>query len=169
MKSLNEDDYVLIRETKHKNLKELDEDALIDLHQRIRRARNKYVGVYRRAKRPQKVASKKARGQVKSANKQNHERAEAFEDALAKVSLRLSTVAAQAALELKEERLARARGASSFADLPDGGKVGSGATGKTSAGRMRVDATRNRPAARSTRRPRVPRASGGRARRNNRP
>ncbi|HEY5855861.1 MAG TPA: hypothetical protein VIW24_17925 [Aldersonia sp.] len=148
LKSLGEDDYLLIRETKRKNLKELDEDELIDLHQRIRRARNKYVGVYRRTG-AQKVASKKARGHAKSANQRNHARAEAFEDALAKVSLRLSTVAAQAALELKEERLDRARSSSpSFADLPDGGKVGAGAsaaTGKTSGGRMRVDATRQSP------------------------
>ena len=126
LKSLSEDDYVLIRETKRKNLKELDEDELIDLHQRIRRARNKYVGLYRR-KGAQKVASKKARGHAKSANKHNHDRAEAFEDALAKVSLRLSTVAAQAALELKEERLALARMSSpSFSGMPDGGKSAQG-------------------------------------------
>ncbi|GAC54372.1 hypothetical protein GOAMI_30_00610 [Gordonia amicalis NBRC 100051 = JCM 11271] len=48
-KSLSEDEYVLVRKTKKSQMTGLDEDQLIDLHSRIRRARNKYVTLYRRA------------------------------------------------------------------------------------------------------------------------
>lgn len=138
LKHLTEDEYVLIRETKRKQLSGLDEDELIDLHTRIRRARNKYVKLYRREG-AAKVAAKKARGPAKAANRHNAEKAELFEDALSKVSLRLSTVAAQSALALREERLAKARKSNpSFADLPSDGKV-------DSAGRLRVDTTRDSP------------------------
>ncbi|MCX5045219.1 hypothetical protein OG921_18800 [Aldersonia sp. NBC_00410] len=135
-KLLTEAEYVLIRETKRRKLTGLDEDDLIDLHTRVRRARNKYVKLYRR-KGAAKVDAKKARGQAKSANRRNAEKAEVFEEALSRVSLRLATLAAHSALELKEERLAAAhKEGTSFASTRGDGKV-------TSAGRARADTTRD--------------------------
>ena len=46
--TLNETDLQLIRQSGLNELRQLDEDGLLDLHARIRRARNKHVGVYRR-------------------------------------------------------------------------------------------------------------------------
>lgn len=86
-------------------MSELDEDSLVDLHRRIRRARNKDVGVYRRTG-SAKVAKKGGRGLARQKNTRNAERAEVFEDALARVSAVLATVAAAQAEQLKAERLA---------------------------------------------------------------
>lgn len=135
-KSLSEDEFALIRDTKKTNMAELDEDDLLALHSRVRKARNKYVTLYRRAG-AEKVIEKGARGSGKGANKQNFRKAELFEDALARVSRRLAVVAEQTALELKQERLAAARSdAPSFADdAPDRSKVDSG-------GAVRIDRTR---------------------------
>ncbi|WP_068268877.1 hypothetical protein [Aldersonia kunmingensis] len=135
-KLLTEDEYLLVREAKRRQMSKLDEDDLIDLHTRIRRARNKHVKLYRR-KGASKVESKGARGQAKAANKRRAEKAEVFEDALSRVSLRLSTLAARAALELKEERLARAqKEGTSFGTARSDGKV-------ASAGRAHRDTTRD--------------------------
>jgi len=46
--SLTEAELALLRETERDRLAGLDEDALAELHDRIRRARTKYVNVYRR-------------------------------------------------------------------------------------------------------------------------
>lgn len=97
----------LVRETEDDRMAELDEDALVDLHKRIRRARNKYVGIYRRAG-SKKVAKKGGRGLAKEKNTRNAERAEVFEDALARVSARLAEAAAAQAEALKVARLAAA-------------------------------------------------------------
>ncbi|MFE7718185.1 hypothetical protein ACFU44_04000 [Nocardia rhizosphaerihabitans] len=139
LNSLSEDEYVLIRETKKAQIADLDEDDLIALHTRIRRARNKYVKLYRRAG-ATKVESKGARGSGKAANKRNAGKAEVFEDALSRVSRHLAAAARHSALQLKEERLARARDdAPSFTDIDTGdGKV-------RSSGEARVDTTRESP------------------------
>ncbi len=47
LNSLSEEEFVLIRETKKAQMADLDEDKLITLHTRIRRARNKHVKLYR--------------------------------------------------------------------------------------------------------------------------
>lgn len=139
LNSLSDDEYVLVRKTKKSQMAKLDEGHLIDLHSRIRRARNKYVKLYRREG-AAKVEAKGARGSGKSANKRNAARAEVFEDALSRVSRRLAKVAAHSAEQLKEQRLARARtDAPSFSDVDSvDGKV-------DSAGRIRVDETRQSP------------------------
>ena len=49
LNSLSEDEYVLIRGTKKARMADLDEEALIRLHTRVRRARNKFVKLYRRS------------------------------------------------------------------------------------------------------------------------
>ena len=48
MNTLTEDEMMLVRDTERERIADLDEDALLDLHDRIRRARNKYVKLYRR-------------------------------------------------------------------------------------------------------------------------
>ncbi|MCZ4580714.1 hypothetical protein O4158_16725 [Gordonia amicalis] len=138
-KSLSEDEYVLVRKTKKSQMTGLDEDQLIDLHSRIRRARNKYVTLYRRAG-AQKVKAKGGRGAAKAANVHNAARAEAFEKALSRVSARLATVSREAARELRTERLDRAR---TVSRAPE---VGPDAAGKvSSAGRPWIDTTRESP------------------------
>jgi len=52
LNSLTESELMLIRETERDQMVGLDEDALVDLHTRIRRARNKYVKLYRRTAKP---------------------------------------------------------------------------------------------------------------------
>lgn len=106
--SLTEAQGDLLRETERERLAALDEDELLDLHQRVRRARNKHVGLYRRQA-SARVATKGGRGVARPANRLNADRAEAFELALARVSTRLGAVARAAAAELRTERLTAAR------------------------------------------------------------
>ena len=106
--SLSEGEFVLVRETKKAQLADLDEDELIALHSRVRRARKKYVTLYRRAG-ATKVTQKGGRGSGKSANTRNAAKAEVFEDALSRVSRQLAVVSRRSASELKDERLALAR------------------------------------------------------------
>jgi hypothetical protein len=100
----------LVRETEPARMAALSEDDLLALHARIRRARNKHVGLYRRQG-AALVAAKGARGFARPANRTNAERAEVFELALARVSARIGVVAKAAASELKKERLAAAAAA----------------------------------------------------------
>src|SRR6478735_4732975 len=106
--SLTADQADLVRETEPARLAELSEDELIELHQRVRRARTKHVGLYRRQA-SARVAAKGSRGAARPANRLNADRAEVFELALARVSARLGVVARAAAADLKAERLAAAR------------------------------------------------------------
>lgn len=103
--SLGKAEKDLLRETEDARMAELSEDELVALHKRIRRARTKYVGVYRR-KGSAKVSKKGGRGLAKQGNARNAARAEVFEDALARVSARLGQVAAEAAAQLRADRLA---------------------------------------------------------------
>lgn len=105
---LNETERALLRSAEPKQLKKLDEDELGELHNRIRRARNKYSKLYRRRVKEQ-VGSDRARGRASASHTKAARRAEGFEDALARVSTRLATLAEAAAEELKAERLAAAR------------------------------------------------------------
>ncbi len=107
LRSLTEKDTVLILETKRKNLETLDEDALVDLHSRVRRARNKHSKNYRRGA-AERVESTGTRGGARPSNRRNRDRAEVFEDALARVSKRLAVVARRSATALRVERLAAA-------------------------------------------------------------
>lgn len=105
---LSESDFLLVRDTSLAELRDLDEDALLELHTRVRRARNKHVGIYRRAA-AARVQRKGARGAARDGNQRNAARVEIFEDALARVSRQLAVVARQSARELKAERLALAK------------------------------------------------------------
>lgn len=140
LESLSEPDLILIRATEPAELGELDEDALIDLHARVRRARNKHVGIYRRQG-AARVSAKGARGAARGGSQRNAARAEVFEEALARVSRQLSVAARQSAQELKEERLAQARG--DAADAPTAKATSPRTQGVTP--RVRKDTTRDSP------------------------
>lgn len=108
LNSLTELEMALVRETDRENLAELDEDGLVELHTRIRRARDKYIKVYRRQA-SARVEELGGRGFARPKNQRNAQKAEVFEDALARVSRQLAAAARQSATELKAERLAAAR------------------------------------------------------------
>ena len=139
LSSLTENEYLLVRQTETAAIADLDEDALIELHAKVRRARKKYVTLYRR-KGAAKVAAKGGRGAARAANERNGAKAEIFEGALARVSRQLSVAAQRSARDLKEERLARAR-----QDSPSPAAAKKGAGKVKSLGRIRVDETRKSP------------------------
>lgn len=105
---LTEQQANLVRETQPDQLVELDEDDLLDLHGRVRRARTKYVKLYRRQG-ASLVADKGGRGAARPANRTAAAKAEVFELALARVSAQIDVVARAAAQQLRDERLAAAR------------------------------------------------------------
>lgn len=106
---LNEAEQSLLREVTKQKLAKLDEDELIDLHTRVRRARSKYVKMHRRRGAAQ-VRKDSSRTRASGAVSTTAVKAEAFEEALGLVSAQLAKVAAEAAEALKQERLAAARG-----------------------------------------------------------
>ncbi|HEX5086863.1 MAG TPA: hypothetical protein VFV89_03580 [Nocardioides sp.] len=106
--SLTEAELGVIRETDREAMAGLDEDALLDLHQRIRRERNKYQGQYRRQARA-RVAEVGGRGAAHGRNQRARDKAELFEGALARVSTALAKAARASAAELRAERLVAAR------------------------------------------------------------
>jgi hypothetical protein len=105
---LNEAEQDLLRRTETAALKQLDEDALLELHRRVRRARNKYAKLYRRRAAAQ-VAADSSRARASAANSRTAVKAELFEDALARVSRRLAREAWISADRLRQDRLAAAR------------------------------------------------------------
>lgn len=98
----------LVAETSRDALAELDEEELLALHSRIRRARAKYVTKYRRSA-SGAVVKRGGRGFSYPKNQRDRAKAEIFETALAAVSKEVSAQATRAAAELKESRLAAAR------------------------------------------------------------
>ena len=108
--ALNDAERLLVAQTERAELAKLDEDAAIDLEARIRRARNKYVGQYRRGA-STRVVEHAARGRAAPENQLAALKAEAFEEALSRVSRRVAALARQSAAELRAERLAAARAA----------------------------------------------------------
>ncbi|MFS0701911.1 hypothetical protein AB6N24_18220 [Cellulomonas sp. 179-A 4D5 NHS] len=98
----------LVRETEPDRLAALDEDELIALHSRVRRARRKHQKNYRR-KASAGVEEHGGRGMSRPRNARARQRAEVFEDALARVSGALEVRARKAAEELRDQRLADAR------------------------------------------------------------
>jgi hypothetical protein len=107
---LNTSETLLVDETSRKALAELDEDAAIALEARIRRARDKYVSIYRRTA-TTAVEEHGGRGRARKENTQNARKAEAFERALSRVSRRVAVLAQESAAALRTERLAMARAA----------------------------------------------------------
>jgi hypothetical protein len=105
---LNEPERQLAAETERDSLAALDEDTAIELETRVRRARNKYVGQYRRSA-ATRVGEHGGRGRARPENKRALLKAEAFERMLAQVSRRVAVLARQSAAGLRAERLAAAR------------------------------------------------------------
>ncbi|ALV45369.1 hypothetical protein MB46_07550 [Arthrobacter alpinus] len=136
----------LIREVENKRMDLLDEDELLALHKRVRRARNKHTKNYRR-RAAAGVAEEGSRGTSRPRHRKAAQRAEVFEEALSRVSLRLAAVAQEAHEVLKTERLERARAGKSSGPstprIPTTGGVGPGAstTHKTSPGAQKVQAS----------------------------
>jgi hypothetical protein len=140
---LNDAEQELLRATEPDRLKKLDEDELIDLHGRIRRARNKYTKLYRRRSAAQ-VKADSSRARASAANRRSAVKAEVFEDALARVSRRLAREAWLSADRLREERLAAARAAKSTKAMK--GPSSEKGKGKASTGKAR-GATKQRTGA----------------------
>ena len=108
LNTLTEAELAIVRSAEPRALADLDEDALLDLHERVRRARNKYLGQYRRQA-AAKVRDVGGRGFARSQNQRARDKVEVFETALARVSNALAKAARRSAAELKSERLAAAR------------------------------------------------------------
>jgi hypothetical protein len=114
LNSLTDAERLLVAETERDALKGLDEDELLDLHQRIRRARTKYVKNYRRAA-SAAVADVGGRGMSYPRNQRDRDKAELFESVLAKVSREVAVAANRASMQLRTERLEAARAAKAAA------------------------------------------------------
>lgn len=93
---LAESERVVLLEAEKPRLLSLEEDDLIALHTRVRRARDKHVKLYRR-RASARVADVGGRGAARPANLRNLEKAELFEDALSRVSRQLAVVARRSA------------------------------------------------------------------------
>ncbi len=106
---MTESEKLLLWETEASHLSTLDEDAVVELHTRVRRARTKYTKLYRRRASAQ-VTRDAARYAASKKSRPAAQKAEVFEDALARVSRRLATLARASANEIRAERLATARG-----------------------------------------------------------
>ena len=107
---LNDDERLLVVQTESAELARLDEDEAVELHDRIRSARNKYSGQYRRGA-SARVAEKGGRGKARPANERAAMKAEAFEEALSRVSRRVAALARESAARLRSERIETARAA----------------------------------------------------------
>jgi hypothetical protein len=106
---MNEAEQEMLREIYDGDLSVLDEDDLVALHGRVRRARTKYTKLYRR-RAAARVSKDGSRAKASPANARTARKAEVFEDALARVSRQLARACRASAEELKRERLAAARG-----------------------------------------------------------
>ena len=85
LSSLREDELDLLRETEPERMAGLDEDETLELHTRIRRARTKYVKLYRR-RASARVEDLGGRGFARPKNRRNADKAEVFEEALARAT-----------------------------------------------------------------------------------
>lgn len=108
--SLTDKERGLIAETQPARLRTLDEDQLVELHLRVRRARDKFVQLHRREVAAQ-VNATGARGKVSTAPRRSAGKAEIFEDALARVSTSLAKAARASAAALRADRIAAASAA----------------------------------------------------------
>ncbi|TCC16660.1 hypothetical protein [Kribbella speibonae] len=145
MNSLTEAERLLVAESERDVLKGLDEDELLELHQRVRRVRTKYVKNYRRAA-SASVASAGGRGMSYPRNQRDRDKAELFESVLAKVSREVAVAARRASMELRSERLDAARSAKATAPAtraadPAKPAAGTRARAKKTTGGLKKDAS----------------------------
>ncbi len=118
LRLFTKNEQALLVDTERKRLDPLTEDELDELFTRVRRARNKYLKLYRRQS-ATLVADHASRAGTDSSNQRTYRKAEIFEDALARVARALATAARATSKQLKEERLAAAAAATG-APLPAG-------------------------------------------------
>ncbi|MBG6180149.1 hypothetical protein [Arthrobacter sp. CAN_A1] len=123
----------LIRALDPERLAQLDEDGLLALHKRIRRARNKYQTNYRR-KAAGEVSKARGRGTASKSSDKARARAYVFEEALSIVSAELARVAHGTAEDLKLERLERSRKGKSAGPATSGSDI----TASQASGRARI-------------------------------
>ncbi|CAN5438509.1 hypothetical protein BH10ACT3_BH10ACT3_09770 [soil metagenome] len=134
-KLLNKDERDLVRATDAKRLAKLDTDQLVELHTRVRRARNKYLKLHRRQAGAQ-VDADRARGVAATKNQRTAVKAEVFEEALSAVSSQLASASKKSAAKLRKDRLKAAR------PSPKKGAAKKGAVGNRAARRKIRPATR---------------------------
>jgi hypothetical protein len=128
---LNDAEKELLRSVEPSALTDLDEDDLAALHDRVRRARNKYSKLYRR-RAAAEVTEAGARAKGHDRHLRTAIKAEAFEEALARVSRLLAQKAKASADEIRRERIAMARAPRSGGAAPATPTAGK-ATGKAAA------------------------------------
>lgn len=104
LRVLKRPERALLQEIEPGRLAKLDEDALLALHKRVRRARKKYVTRYRRAA-AEKVGKAGGRGVARGKSVTARHRASVFEDALSRVSAELARSAHVQAESLRSELL----------------------------------------------------------------
>jgi hypothetical protein len=136
---MNGEERALLRRVEPKVLKALDEEELLDLHARVRRARNKYSKLYRRRARAQ-VKSDRSRGGASKAHGRTAVKAEAFEDALAVVSRQLAEAARDSAEQLRAERLEAARVAKAGKSAPKSARAKPAAKSSTGSAKSKKKA-----------------------------
>jgi hypothetical protein len=105
---MSDAELTILRETEPSELADRDEDELLDLHTRVRRARNKHVGQYRRQA-SSRIGDAAARGAAYTRGQRARDKAEVFEVSLARVSTALAKAARRSAADLRAERIAAAR------------------------------------------------------------
>lgn len=143
---LKDEERDLIREIESERMDLLDEDELLALHKRVRRARKKHTKNYRR-RAAAGVKAEGSRGGARPRHGKSAQRAEIFEEALARVSRRLAAVAEETHAALKAERLERAQAGKSTGPVQEStgnsGGVGPGHTPKhqNSAGTIKKQAS----------------------------
>ncbi len=119
----------LIREIEPDRLAKLDEEELLVLHRRMRKARRKHLTNYRRGA-AEKVTEHGGRGTAAPHSDKARGRAYVFEEALSIVSAELARVAHEKAEQLRDERIAQARAGRGTGPASDGpesdGGVGPG-------------------------------------------
>jgi hypothetical protein len=149
---LNDAERLLVAQTEPAELAALDEDAAIEFETRIRRVRNKYISQYRRGA-SARVVEEGGRGKARPENKRAAMKAEAFEEALARVSRRVAVLARQSAAMLRAERLDAARaakqghGPGAESAAPAAGRRGPAVTGEPTGDRaLRSPASQKRRA-----------------------
>lgn len=106
-KMLSDAEKELVLAARPKQLRKLDEDELLELHKRVRRARIKYAKLHRR-RASEQVGKDRARGKAAKKHRRTAVKAEIFEKVLARVSQHLSVAARRSSDALKEQRLAAA-------------------------------------------------------------
>ena len=141
----------LVEQTVPRVLATFDEDELVALHDRVRRASTKYRTLYRRQS-ASTVRRQRSRGKAAGSNEGTAIKSEIFEEALSRVSAALAKAARDSAKELKAQRLAargdRAHATSSRRPARPAAGSGRGKSSRArgSAGSTRTPATTKRRA-----------------------